>query len=605
MYLANPWGLLGLLALPAILVLHLYQRRFPALVVAGLHLWADEDLVPTSGRRRDRLPLSASLFLELLAALAATLGLVDLRFGDLGRAVHQIVILDDSASMSAVGADGNAFRERALAELEQRRQRLPYRSVWTVLLTGRRPTMLAGPAVRWSDVATALERWQPAAPRHDFGPAWDLGAQLAGDNARLLFLTDRLPDPDAPVPAKLEIVSIGEARPNLSLSAAEWLRDGGESSLFLRVQKHHSASATATVRGVAGETVLFQREVAVSADGPISLQIPLQTEAAAIRVELSAFEDALPLDSRVELVRPRPRVVPVAVTVAEPVAVQKLRAGLQAIPDVELVEQNSARLVFAPTEAGPPTAGTAWWVGVGPLPDAADAAAEPLDLTGPFVLERNHALLQGVTLQGVLWTGVRPTAQSATPLITCGDHLLFGELDGTTAPAWLLNLDLARTNLAESLDWPILLTNLVGARRESLPGLRRWNYRLGEDVRFRLFEGGGESEPARSRALILRKGEIPRPLVRSAVVDLPALSDVGLYELRDGDRLYDRFAVNFFDAVESDLRQLGSGHRSPADAEDVGFFPVDQPLSWWLLAALILTLAAVMLDWRVLKQAVD
>lgn len=602
MYLANPWGLLGLLALPAIIVLHLYQRRFPELVVAGLHLWADEDHVPTSGRRRDRLPLSASLFLELLAALAATLGLVDLRFGDLGRAVHQIVILDDSASMSAVGSDGQTFRERALAGLEKRRQELPYRSVWTVLLTGRRPTMLAGPAIRWSEVATALERWNPAAPRHDFGPAWDLGAQLAGDNARLLFLTDRLPDPDAPVPAKLEIVAFGEARPNLGISAAEWLRDGHGSSLFLRLQNHHSASATTTVRGVAGEMALFQREVAVPAEGSVSLQVPLQTAAAIVRVELSASDDALPLDSRVELVRPRPRIVPVAVTVAEPVAVQKLQAGLQAIPDVELVEQNSARLMFAQAEAGPPVAGTTWWVGVGPLPDITDAPAEPLDLTGPFVLERNHPLLQGVTLQGVLWAGVRPMTLPATPLITCGDHLLFGELDGAAAPAWLLNLDLARTNLAESLDWPILLTNLVEARRESLPGLRRWNYRLGEDVRFRLFEGGSESEPARSRALILRQGETQRPLVRSVVVDLPALSDVGLYELRDGDRLYDSFAVNFFDAIESDLRRLGSGHRSPADAEDVGFFPVDQPLTWWLLTAMILTLAAMLLDWRVLRQ---
>lgn len=602
MYLANPWGLLGLLALPAILVLHLYQRRFPALVVAGLHLWADEDHVPTSGRRRDRLPLSASLFLELLAALAATLGLVDLRFGDLGRAVHQIVILDDSASMSAVGADGKEFRERALAELEKRRQKLPYRSVWTVLLTGRRPTMLAGPAVRWSDVAAGLERWQPAAPRHDFGPAWDLGAQLAGDNARLLFLTDRLPDSDAPVPAKLEIMSIGEARPNLSISAAEWLRDGDASHLFLRVQNHDSVSAAIIVRGLAGEIGLFQREITVPSEGSRSLQVPLQTDVAMIRVELSASDDALPLDSRVELVRPRPRIVPVAVTVAEPVAVQQLRAGLQAIPDVELVEQSSARLVFAPAVAGLPTAGTAWWVGVGPLPDIGDAPADPLDLTGPFVLERNHALLQGVTLQGVLWTGVRPLTQSATPLITCGDHLLFGEVDGTAAPAWLLNLDLARTNLAESLDWPILLTNLVEARRESLPGLRRWNYRLGEDVRFRLFEGAREPEPGRSRSLTLQQRDSGRLLVRSAVIDLPALGDVGLYEIRDGDRVYDTFAVNFFDAVESDLRPLGPGHRPPAGAEDVGFFPVDQPLSWWLLASLILTLAAVMLDWRVLKR---
>jgi len=92
------------------------------------------------------------------------------------------------------------------------------------------------------------------------------------------------------------------------------------------------------------------------------------------------------------------------------------------------------------------------------------------------------------------------------------------------------------------------------------------------------------------------------PLVRSAVVELPAMTETGLYEIRDGDRLYDRLAVNLLDGAESDLGSLAPGRRPPADPTDVGFFPVDQPLTWWLFAALILTLAAVLLDWRVLRR---
>src|SRR5437868_2090414 len=63
MHFANPWGLLALLALPTIIVFHLYHRRFPPLVVAGLHLWTSETRQTIAGRRREKLPVSASLLL--------------------------------------------------------------------------------------------------------------------------------------------------------------------------------------------------------------------------------------------------------------------------------------------------------------------------------------------------------------------------------------------------------------------------------------------------------------------------------------------------------------------------------------------------------------
>ena len=47
---ANPLGLLGLLTLPAIVAIHLFHRRFPPLLVAGLHFWGAEVRVPTAGR---------------------------------------------------------------------------------------------------------------------------------------------------------------------------------------------------------------------------------------------------------------------------------------------------------------------------------------------------------------------------------------------------------------------------------------------------------------------------------------------------------------------------------------------------------------------------
>ncbi len=97
MYFANPIGLLGLLSLPAIAIIHLYHRRFPPRLVAGLHLWGEEVRQPTAGRKREQLPITPSLLLELLAALVLSLILSQPRFGEMDEVPHLIAVLDTSA----------------------------------------------------------------------------------------------------------------------------------------------------------------------------------------------------------------------------------------------------------------------------------------------------------------------------------------------------------------------------------------------------------------------------------------------------------------------------------------------------------------------------
>src|SRR4029453_8131568 len=73
MIFTTPLGLLGLLAIPAIVAIHLFRRRFPVKPVAGLFLWQVVRQRPEGGGRIARLPITTSLILECLAALALTL----------------------------------------------------------------------------------------------------------------------------------------------------------------------------------------------------------------------------------------------------------------------------------------------------------------------------------------------------------------------------------------------------------------------------------------------------------------------------------------------------------------------------------------------------
>jgi hypothetical protein len=85
-----------------------------------------------------------------------------------------------------------------------------------------------------------------------------------------------------------------------------------------------------------------------------------------------------------------------------------------------------------------------------------------------------------------------------------------------------------------------------------------------------------------------------------SLVEIDTLDETGLYELHEGDDIVDRFAVNFFDAEESDLSTLNEG-QSESTASNGELFRLDNPYSWLILVGLLLTLAFVVADWRSLR----
>ena len=179
------------------------------------------------------------------------------------------------------------------------------------------------------------------------------------------------------------------------------------------------------------------------------------------------------------LAEPRPRIVggrePACATAA---AAQALIKALDALSGVTQAESGHLAFVDAATLDRAATAGRLARR-VRPPPAAWLAPGEPQDFIGPFVLEKRHPLLLGhdarrrrVGGRVPLAAGARASAR-ARPAIGCS----IGMRSAGTATAILFNLDLDRTNLIRSPDWPILISNLVEMRRQSLPGPERWNYR--------------------------------------------------------------------------------------------------------------------------------
>ena len=604
MIFATPLGLLALLAIPAIVAIHLFRRRFPVRPVAGLFLWHIGRQTPEGGGKISRLPITTSLVLECLAALALALILAGARTSTAGVSPHLVVLLDDTASMAAVNARGESARSRGMRRVLDEIDRLGSRGLVTIVQSGERPSVLAGPAARAIEARRALAAWKPEAPHHSLALGLRVARELAGRTSSLLVITDA--SPSAPPPDGEVWASVGEPLPNVGIMAADRTLEAseGRGTIALTLGNYSDARARRVVTVSTGDKILLTRPLELP-PGLSSLTIPLSPGLPAVRVALD--DDALARDNEVVLVEPRPRVVGTAVQLPEGRGRQALLKALASVAGVT-TQQDSPHLAFGDaSELDHPAVPGTWRAGFGRAPASWLAKGEPKDFVGPFVLEKRHPLLLGVSFGGVVWPGAMPLSGEIRPVASAGDQVLIGmrgPASAGTAPAILFNLDLDRTNLVRSPDWPILISNLVEMRRQALPGPERWNYRVGEWVRIRL--GRDPKGPLR-----IRCGPTERPLPvlrrpdgeggRSNELEFIAPSPGGLAQIvedpdgPDGDVVLFELGVNFLDETEANLRDRSSGNAGEF-AEATGLRaetgPASDPLFWLLLAVAGISLVA-------------
>ena len=241
-WFTQPWGLLGLLAVPVVVALHLFRRRYQVQRIAALFLWEDAQRSESTGRKRQPLRRTPSFWLEVLAALLAglLLGGFDPLAG--GEAKHLVAVLDDSASM------GHAPRRaKVLEALEEAFDEHGRRTRVTLVRSGVRPSLLCGPAALLPDARRALEDWQPAAPSHAPDAAIDLARELA-QSGEILFLTDQAPDPEQSLGAQVRVVTVGEPAGNLALADARRVRDDDGEVLRVLVRSYADAPQQTTSR---------------------------------------------------------------------------------------------------------------------------------------------------------------------------------------------------------------------------------------------------------------------------------------------------------------------------------------------------------------------
>ena len=517
--LGSPWLLVGLLAVPLLAGIYLFQRRFRSREVASLLLWEAIGEASLGGRTREPLRLPLPFWLELGA-------IVLLVFGAAGPLVARwrssrplVIVLDDSLSMSAGGAQ--TARARALDLVRDTVTRGDHDPV-RVVFAGTTPQLAAG-----TTLDEQLSGWTCSATAADLDAAIVFATQLSGPKALILVATDHAP------PRELQGGTIawhafGARRPNAGFVTAA--RGGGEHDRVLLEVGGFGASRT-TLTVSEGARVLHQRELALNSGGRTRVQLDLLQSATGRAIEARLTADDAAFDDRVLLLPQRRPPVRVALAIGNAALRAYVEGALRATARATITESRPDLRI---TDGAP--GNDAWLVAI-------DARKASTAFTGPYVLDRTHPLATGLELGGVIWGVGARGPLPGDPVLLAGAQPLLAE--ERASHRLRLRYDPATSNLHRSAAWPALWWNVLAWRAARMPGVHAANVPLGAEVRVTLRDPAAEiaihppNEPT-------RKGTA----VGSDVI--VAATQPGLWVVQAGGES-ERFAVNALTPAESDF----------------------------------------------------
>ncbi len=580
---ATPLALIGLASLPALAAIYFLHARSRLYPVSSLLLWSDARVAPDGGRRVDRVRLPLAFWLELLLLTLLAVAAAGPRVPTAAGARPLVVVLDDSYSMRAGGAD--SARARAKAALRDELDARP-RGAVRLVLAGDRPQVLGDASAPAAEVDRLLDGWTCPSAGARLDSAVALALELGGPTAGVLVLTDHPPEAPGPsgggnqreVPAvgtgRVRWWAFGAAAPNWAIVNAGRTAGPRGDRVLLEVANLAPGARATALRLEAGDPARTLRAAELSLGAGETHRLVLELPEGTGPVRAVVADGELPIDDAVTLMPALRKPVTYDVRVGD----RETRAALErALAATGGATPAAVRphLAFVDGEAGVPDDETTWVVRVLREPEAEAFA-------GPFVLDRAHPLADGLSLQGVVWGGGKAPLPGA-PVVMAGNVQLVTDAEtGGGRHELRVRLRPDLSTLTESPAWPALVWNLVAWRATALPGLARANVRVGEEAVWTPGDGSAAVAVTRPDG---GTGTVPVHARRAAVrADLP-----GVYTLRAGGATV-AFAANALNRDESDLTACATGRwgEERDDPAGRGF----RPLAPWLVL-LALGVAAV------------
>lgn len=595
MSLLLPAGLLALLALPAIVILHMRHTKPRLRTVPTLRFWLAARPEPVQETRWRRPPITLLLILQLLIAAAVALALAQpvtsralAALGLTARAgpVHLILLLDGSTSTLASDRADGVTRFKAARDLAgDRLADLREGDAATLLLMGTHLTTWgATDAASLTLLEQRLDTLSPAGGRADLNAGLKLaGSLLLPDrDDQILVLADGALSVDANLAAAtgagIELIDVTDPTVSANVAVVDLVARSAPANpelfeLYARVMSFGPEELTLPVSLTSDGLELDRPTITIPPDGgAVELVWPLPAGATQATVSLS-HTDLLMADNEASVLLQQGSERDLALTmllVSD--APDALYRVLTAMPGAQVTTAPAANfetvsaeqlydlIVF---ERFTPTAEQLAAIATPMLfvsPPAGDVFPANGAILAPHVtrLRSHDPLLSGVDLAGVTFgETVRYDLGDGTEIAGTAEGPLIFRTTLGSAPAIVLGFDLARSNLPRRVAFPILLANAVD---ELAPSALPSAVALGDPLRYR-----PRSEAATVRVTAPGGEPVELPITaegggaRERVVSFVNTGQPGPYSIAELDREgveigSGQFMVNAGHPRESDLR---------------------------------------------------
>ena len=457
LFLANPWGLLALFGVPAVVAIHLLRRKSREVFVSTLFLV--EQALPSSegGRRIRTLRNSLPLWAQILAVCALTWLLAQPRWIDESSVQTVVAVFDSSASMSA-------FREETLRAATTELARLGAVSTQTQWIFLRSDASRLGSGTVLSELLADTEKnWHPALGTHDTSEASRLARTLAGEKGTIVFFSDRPPEETK----DMAWVATGDRIENAGFLGAQ-VNDGRWSALL----KNFGLTAREIRWRMEGEPDWRTERLEAGAMTEVAGTFPAGTE----RVVLETDDDRFSFDNRLPILNPKPKTLDLRVAASQtfqPIFEPITRLAEPSTPAT--TDADVALAVYSPLSPGMPSGAAIVFV--------EDAGKGGKPLPGLMITE-NHPLMENLNWQGLIANdtlGV-PVREGDQTLLWQGGRRLIFLRSQENKTQLVFNFDVRQSNATRLPAFPLLLHRFFGQIREEKPAYEAANVETRQTV---------------------------------------------------------------------------------------------------------------------------
>ena len=526
-------ALWALASVPTLAGIYWLRNRFHRLEVSSLILWIDQKKPKEGGRRVQRIQTPLLFFLELWALLFMAAAAVHPMIPARSSMRQYVMILDDSYSMNAGGED-SARRKGVEAIIEE----LDKQSNFSVrfILAGNEPRVLGSTVHTPEEVRQLLipeetdqndlpANWPCRAPHADIAQAALLAEELVIGDYHILVVSDHAPDQAPAENSDMQWWAFGENRANVAfVNAARTIIDQQERCLLeIANLSNEPAKAQLVIEGLEAPdgnpenppVRYHQQDLTLAADSIQRVILNLKEQTPAFRAQLTT-EDRLAIDNEVILLPAHFAPTPVALSLAEESLQKYLTEALEATKQAKIINladtllstsdrPDRAQIVFTDSVDFNINDAETWIMRI-TVPTETDA------YVGPFVMDRSHPLLEGLSLEGVIWSAskVKPplekpgetTTNTKNPQVAAQPSeenmpgrpvILAGNIPLVTYNKKMngqhrIYMELApeQSTLPDSVSWPILISNVLSWRMSENPGPRRLNIPMGTEATIKL-----------------------------------------------------------------------------------------------------------------------